>query len=160
MLAGPGHLCYGWVMKVLHLLTVGTAAAAMLFAASETQAQQRPIGGGPRNWIPSNGGGMQGMQGIHGRRGFHDRGGFFLPLFWDDRDDPVIIEKTVVKETVVVKDPPPPPPKREPYAVGKTYDTLPPQGCMKLIENGGSYYLCSGEWYQQVGGKYKAVAKP
>ena len=164
MLAGPGHLCYGCVMKVLHLLTVGAAAAAMLLAASGADAQQRPIGGGPRNWIPSNGGGMQGMHGIHGRRGFHDRGGFFVPLFWDDRDDPVIIEKTVVKEVPVAAEPKPPePPKREPYAIGKSYASLP-GGCMKLIEGGGSYYLCSGEWYQEVssGGavKYKAVAKP
>ena len=157
-------------MKAPHLLAFGAAAAAMLFAASGAEAQQRAIGGTPRNWIPSNGGGMQGMHGIqrihsrhgfHGRGRIHDRGGVFLPLFWDDQDEPVIIEKTVVKEVpVAAPPPPPPPPKREPYAVGKSYDTLPPQGCMKLIENGGSYYLCSGEWYRQVGGKYKAVAKP
>ena len=145
-------------MKAPHLLAFGAAAAVMLSAASGAEAQQRPIGGGPRNWIPANGGGMQGM---HGRHGIHGRGGFFLPLFWDDRDDPVIIEKTVVQEVpVAAPPPPPPPPKREPYAVGKNYDTLPPQGCMKMIEDGASYYLCSGEWYQQVGSKYKAVAKP
>ena len=133
-------------MKAPHLLAFGAAAAAMLFAASGAEAQQRPIGGGPRNSFSADG-------------RMHGKNRFFLPFVWVEQQDPVVIEKTVVKETVVVKDPPAPP-KREPYAVGKTYDTLPPEGCMKLIENGGSYYLCSGEWYQQVGGKYKAVAKP
>ena len=148
-------------MKAPHLLAFGAAAAVMLSAASGAEAQQRPIGGGPRNWIPGNGGGMQGM---HGRHGIHGRGGFFLPLFWDDRDHPVIIEKEVVKEAPVAAPPPAAaPPKRESYAIGKSYDSLPPQGCMKLIENGASYYLCSGEWYRQIGSgsavKYKAVAK-
>ena len=134
-------------MKAPHLLAFGAAAAAMLFAASGAGAQQRPIGGGPRNSLPADG-------------GMHGKNRFGIPFFWVEQQDPVVIEKTVVKETVVVKDPPPPPPKREPYAVGKTYDTLPPQGCMKLIENGASYYLCSGEWYRQVGGKYEAVKEP
>ena len=55
------------------------------------------------------------------------------------------------------------PPPREPYVLGKSYASLP-GGCMKMIEDSVSYYLCSGEWYRQVGGgrsaKYKAVAKP
>lgn len=147
MLAGLGHWCYMHAMKGPHLLAFGAAAAAMLFAASGAEAQQRPIGGGPRNSLPADG-------------RMHGQNRFVLPFFWVEQQDPVIIEKTVVKEVPVAVKDPPAPPKREPYAVGKTYDTLPPQGCMKLIENGGSYYLCSGEWYQQVGGKYKAVAKP
>jgi hypothetical protein len=135
-------------MKVPHLL-VSAAGAALIFAASGAEAQQRPIGGGPRNHLPANGDGM------------HGKPRFVLPFFWVEQQDPVIIEKEVVKEVLVVAEPkPPPPPPREPYAVGKTYASLPPSGCMKLIEDGASYYLCSGEWYQQVGGKYKAVAKP
>ena len=138
-------------MKVPRLLAVG-AATAMLVIASGAEAQQRPIGGGPRNWLPANGHGMHGQNRL------------FLPFFWVEQQDPVIIEKEVVKEVpVVVKDPPPPPP-REPYAIGKTYASLPSSGCMKMIEGGASYYLCSGEWYQQVGGdgaaKYKAVTQP
>jgi hypothetical protein len=35
---------------------------------------------------------------------------------------------------------------------------------MKMIEDGASYYLCSGEWYRQLGSgsaaTYKAVAQP
>jgi hypothetical protein len=148
MLAGLGHLCYVRTMKAPHLLAVGAAVAAMLFAASGAEAQQRPIGGGPRNSLPADGG-------MHGR----DR--FVLPVVWVEQQDPVIIEKTVVKEVPVAAEPkPPPPPPREPYAIGKSYDTLPPQGCMKMIEDGASYYLCSGEWYRQVGGKYEAVKQP
>jgi hypothetical protein len=34
---------------------------------------------------------------------------------------------------------------------------------MKMIEDGASYYYCSGEWYRQMGAgrsaTYKAVAK-
>ena len=148
MLAGLGHLCYERTMKRPHLLVVGAALAAMLtFTASGAEAQQRPIGGGPRNSIPADG-------------RMHGQNRFVLPFVWVEQQDPVIIEKTVVKEVPVVVKDPPAPPKREPYAVGKSYDTLPPQGCMKLIEDGASYFLCSGEWYQQVGSKYKAVAKP
>ena len=32
---------------------------------------------------------------------------------------------------------------------------------MKLIEEGSSFYYCSGEWYRQVAARsFKAVAKP
>jgi len=43
------------------------------------------------------------------------------------------------------------------------YDSLP-SPCMKMIEDGASYYHCSGEWYLQVGSgsavEYKAVQAP
>jgi len=139
-------------MKAPHLLAVGAAtAASLIFAASGAEAQQRPMGGGMRNPIPSNGSGM------------HDRHRFFLPFFVGDRET-VIIEREVVREVPVVVEPsPPPPPPREPYVIGKSYASLP-GGCMKMIEEGASYYLCSGEWYRQVGGgsaaKYRAVAQP
>jgi hypothetical protein len=105
---------------------------------------------------------MQGTHRIHGR---HGTDGFFLPYYWDDDDDTVIIEKEVVREVPVAAPPPPPaPPPREPYAVGKSYASLPSGGCMKMIADGASYYLCSGEWYRQVGSgsaaKYMAVAQP
>ena len=55
---------------------------------------------------------------------------------------------------------PPLPPPRKPYVLGRTYDALP-GGCMKLIQDGGSYYLCSGEWYRPLGGgRYLAIAQP
>jgi hypothetical protein len=138
-------------MKAPNLLAVGAAAAAMIFAASGAEAQQRPIGGAMRNPLPANGSGM------------HDRHRFFLPFFWVEREGPVIIEREVVREVPVVVEPKPPAPPREPYKIGASYASLP-GGCMKLIEDGASYYLCSGEWYRQVGGgsavKYKAVARP
>ncbi len=150
ILAGLGHRCYVGAMKAPHLLAVGAAAAALIFAASEAEAQQRPIGGGFRNPLPAHGGNM------------HGRHRFFLPFFVGDRET-VIIEREVVREVpVVVEPPPPPPPPREPYVIGKSYSSLP-SGCMKMIEDGASYYVCSGEWYRQVGSgsavKYKAVAK-
>ena len=137
-------------MKAPHLLAVGAAAAAMIFAASGAEAQQRS-GGGMRNPLPAHGGNM------------HGRHRVFLPFFYVERDGPLIIEREVVREVPVVVEPkPPPPPPREPYAIGKSYSSLP-GGCMKMIEDGVSYYLCSGEWYRQVGSgsavKYKAVAK-
>ena len=52
--------------------------------------------------------------------------------------------------------------ERKPYVVGSSYASLP-GGCMKLIEEGVSFYYCSGEWYRQVGDgrsvSYKAVAR-
>ena len=69
---------------------------------------------------------------------------------------------------------PPPPPaavplpqgggakERKPYVIGASYDSLP-GSCMKLIEEGVSFYYCSGEWYRQVGegrgATYRAVAR-
>jgi hypothetical protein len=134
-------------MKALHLL----ALVSMLCAASGAQAQQRSMGGGPRTSPSTHHGGM------------HGRHGVFVPVFLVERE-PVIIEREVVREVPVVVEPPPPPPSpREPYVIGKSYATLPPSGCMKMIEGAASYYLCSGEWYEKVssGGAvtYKAVAK-
>ena len=152
ILADLGHRCYGSAMKAPHLLGVGAAAAVLIFAASGAEAQQRPIGGGLRSPPPAHGGGM------------HGKHRFFLPFYFVQREDPVIIQREVVREVPVVVEPkPPPPPPREPYVIGKSYASLP-SGCMKLIEDGASYYLCSGEWYRQVGGdgavKYEAVAQP
>ena len=60
-------------------------------------------------------------------------------------------------------DPPPPPEPRKPYVIGRSYSSLP-GGCMKLIQDGSSYYYCDGGWYRQLGAgrsaQYKAVARP
>ena len=84
-----------------------------------------------------------------------------FPVFFYDDEPTVIIEREVVREVAVPQPAPPPPePPREPWVLGRTYASLP-GGCMKLIEGGASYYLCSGEWYRQVGARqYKAVARP
>jgi hypothetical protein len=128
------------------------AATAILILASAAEAEQRQIGGAPRGLPATHHGGMHGDH------------GFFVPVFVEQQA-PVIIEREVVREVpVVVEAPPPPPPPREPYVIGKSYATLPPSGCMKMIEGAASYYLCSGEWYRQVGSSsavmYKAVAQP
>jgi hypothetical protein len=155
LLAGLGHRCYKRAMKVPHFLAVGAAAAAAVLtpAGSAAEAPQRALmGGGPRS-LPRD---------HHG--GIHGNHRFYLPFFVVERAPTVIIEREVVREVpVVVEPPPPPPPSRKPYEIGTTYDSLP-GGCMKLIERGASHFLCSGEWYRQVGSggavKYKAVAKP
>lgn len=140
-------------MKALHLLAASAAlSAALVFAAVEAGAQQRPVGGGPRITPPSQHGA--------GHGGFH--GGVWVV----EREVPVIIEREVVREVKVVEAPVAAPvPPRKPYVVGDSYSDLP-GGCMKLIEDGASYYYCSGEWYRQMAGgtgksaQYKAVAKP
>jgi hypothetical protein len=43
--------------------------------------------------------------------------------------------------------------------IGASYASLP-GGCMKMIEEGASYYYCGGgEWYKQTGKLYRAVAR-
>lgn len=141
-------------MKAFLLLAVGVATVGVL-AASPAGAQARAIGGAPRGLPPAHSGGMHG--GAFGHQGF------FVPFFVE-REPPVIVEREVVREVpVVVEPPPPPPPPREPYVIGKSYASLP-GGCMKMIQDAASYYLCSGEWYRQVGSgsgaRFKAVAQP
>jgi hypothetical protein len=143
------------VMKYAHLLALSAAASALLiFAATKADAQQGQLP--PRIILPSHGGAF-GHGGLHGR-GRH--GGFGFPGVWVvEREVPVIIEREVVREVRVIVEPPEPPPQREPYVIGKSYASLP-GGCMKVIEEGASYYYCSGEWYRQVGKQYRAVAGP
>jgi hypothetical protein len=145
-------------MKPLSSLAIGAAVAAVL-AAPEADAQQRPVAGGLRINLPSPANHFS----WEGHHRFH--GGVFIV----ERDVPVIVEREVVREVAVT--PPPTPPhqgegrKRKPYVIGGTYASLPPQGCMKLIEDGASYYFCGGgEWYRPLGdgrdSKYRAVVKP
>ena len=140
-------------MKALHLLAMSAAMAALLvFAAVEAGAQSRPVGGGRPIPPPGHGGGKHG---IHG--------GVFIV----EREVGRVVEREVVRDDrpseqpVAVAAPAPP---RKPYVIGSTYASLPPQGCMKLIDDGVSYFYCSGEWYRQMGGgrdaQYRAVAQP
>jgi hypothetical protein len=127
------------------LLPIG--ALAML-VATQVAAQSRGVGGGFRHLPPPPpvvGGPFLGWPGVYVVERVH------------------VIEREVVKEVPAAPPPEPPPPPRKPYVIGASYDTLP-TGCMKLIENGASYYLCSGEWYRQTksdsGVSYKAVKAP
>ncbi len=133
-------------MKLLPLLILGTVISALGYAAD---ARSPGVGSGFRHSPPPQppiADGFLGFPGVY------------------------VVERVQVIEREVVKEAPPPPPPaepapppRKPYVIGASYDTLP-GGCMKMIENGDSYYLCSGEWYQLVsGGKdgpYLAVKAP
>lgn len=135
-------------------------AALPILTAAKADAQQRSAGSGLRINIPSPANHFSWERG-HGFHGID--GGVFIV----EREVPVIVEREVVREvpaklgtpnTDVPKLP------RKPYVIGGTYASLPPQGCMKLIEDGASYYFCSGdEWYRQLGAgkaaKYRAVAR-
>ncbi len=134
------------------LASIGVAAVLLLASASGG-ARQLPVGG-HRSPTPA-------PHHHGGKPGF--RGGF--PIFVIERAPTVIIEREVVRELAAAPEPapPPPPPPREPYVIGRSYSSLP-GGCMKLIEDGESYYYCGGEWYRQIGGgsraRYQAVARP
>ena len=137
-------------MKMLHQLALSAAMSAMLiFAASEADARGRVVSGG---WSgpPQHGGGR-----LHG--GHH--GGFFaFPGYVVEREVVHVIEREVVVPVEAAPAEPPPPP-REPWVLGQRYASLP-GGCMKMIEDGASFYFCSGEWYRQESGGYRAVAAP
>ena len=135
------------VMHGKSLLALGVAACA--WAAIPAIAQSRGVGGGFRHLPPPPpvfGGPFLGWPGVYVVERVH------------------VIEREVVKEVPAAPPPePPPPPPRKPYVIGASYDTLP-TGCMKMIQDAASYYLCSGEWYRQVGSdsgvSYKAVRAP
>jgi hypothetical protein len=131
-------------MKALHPLALALVLCGL--ASSEARAQRFVIGG----WgdPPRHGGGMHGGHGAH------------VPIYIDQRDV-VVVEREVVREVLVAPPPPPepPPPSRKPYVVGSTYASLP-GGCMKMIEAGGAFYYCGGDWYRQVGRAYRAVEQP
>lgn len=138
-------------MKTLHLLAVSAVMAALLIlAAAEADAQQSSVFGARTPPPPRHHGG--GFPGRH-----HGFGGGIWII---ERDVPVVVEREVVREVVreVPADPPPAP--RKPYAVGRSYASLP-ASCMKLIEGGASYYYCGGgEWYRLAGKQYLAVRRP
>ena len=132
-------------------MSCAAMSALLILAASGADAQRLPTGGF-RSAPPP----QRGMHGFHG--------GFF-PFFPYDRETVYIVEREVVRD-----DPPaqkqaaePPAPPRELYVIGRSYSSLP-GGCMKLIDEGVSFYNCSGDWYRQVGAgrgaRYRAVAQP
>lgn len=137
-------------MKALHLMAVSAVLA--ILTTAQADAQSRPMPGGPRNNFhnPSNHFSWERGHGLHG--GFGN-------VFVVQQEVPVIVEREVVREVPVVVQPVAPPPPRKPYVIGSTYASLP-DSCMKLIEDGVSYYYCGGdEWYRQTGKLYRAVAR-
>ena len=134
-------------MKPLHLLGITAALSALLiFAATRADAAPRPAFG-PRFPPPPTA-----NLPVFG----------FPGIYVVDREVIHVVEREVVRE-VQAPPPPPPQPPRKPWVLGASYASLP-GGCMKMIDDGVSYYHCSGEWYRQVGSgsavEYKAVAAP
>jgi hypothetical protein len=137
-------------MRIFRLTPAIAAMSALLaLAPASGQTPRLTVGG---QWSAPPHSGMHG--GFH--HGFRASGFLIIP------------ETEVVHDVVVVHDqpieppapPPPPLPPKEPWVFGRTYASLP-GGCMKLVERGAAYFLCSGEWYRQVGSRqYKAVAGP
>jgi hypothetical protein len=141
-------------MKPFHL-TPGNAAIFALLALAAASAgtragaQQHPLPNFVAPPPPAHGGHMH---------GFH--GGVFVI----ERD--VVVDREADRDDRPAAAPvpaAPPPPPRKPWVLGRSYSALP-GGCLKLIEDGASYFGCSGEWYRQVGtgsgAQYRAVAKP
>ncbi|HEU0309969.1 MAG TPA: hypothetical protein VFR36_01940 [Sphingomicrobium sp.] len=137
-------------MKANYLFALNAAMSALLIAtAPDARAQQGQVGFGHRQLPPPP------ASGHHGFVGF--------PGVWVvEREVIRIVEKPVPAPVPPAPAEPPPPP-RKPYAIGENYGSLP-GGCMKMIEEGASYYMCSGEWYRQVGSgsavQYLAVKEP
>src|SRR5690348_10644343 len=88
--------------------------------------------------------------GMFGHHHFHGGGGLLII-----EEPPLVVEREVIREVPVavpVAPPPPPPPPRR-FVIGRTYSSLP-DGCMKMIERGISFFQCSGDWYRRVPGGY------
>ena len=136
-------------MKAFHLTAVTAAMCALLaLAPGPAGAQQRPPSASQYSPPPPQGR-------LHGFRHFQ----FFIEREYV----PVYVQgdaggDTYAEPPAAVPSPPPPAP-RKPYVIGRSYSSLP-GGCLKLIQDGSSYYGCSGEWYRQAGGAYQAVAQP
>ena len=130
---------------------------AMAALASPLAAQTRPTTGARITYPSPNLFSWERGTGRH-----HGLGG---GVWIVEREVPVVVEKVVVKEVPLT---PPSPPGREgekahkPYVIGASYASRPDR-CMKLIEEGVSFYYCDGGWYRQVGEgrsvSYKAVAR-
>lgn len=152
-------MCYAQMHMIRpHIYTLSaTMALLTVLAIPSAYAQSRPVGGGARITFPSHAHNFS----WEGRHGFHNGfGGGFGGVWVVEQEVPVVVEREVVRE---VPAPPAavasPAPARKPYAIGSTYASLP-DSCMKLIEDGVSYYYCSdGEWYRQVGKQYRAVER-
>jgi hypothetical protein len=135
--------------KYLDLMSVSAVLA--ILTTAQADAQSRPMPGGSRNNFhnPSNHFSWERRHGLHG--GFGN-------IFVVQQEVPVIVEREVVREVPVVVQPAAPAP-RKPYVIGNSYASLP-GGCMKMIDEGVSYYFCGGgEWYKQTGKMYRAVER-
>jgi hypothetical protein len=149
-------------MRYVHILGLSAVMSAVLiFAASRADAQQQHmVGGVPRNNFTGHTNNFSWERGHGFHHGF---GGVWVVE--REVEVPVYVEVPVAAAPSVT---PPLPPhqgegdKRKPYVIGASYDSLP-GSCMKLIEEGVSFYYCSGEWYRQVGegrgATYKAVKR-
>jgi len=118
-------------------------SAALILCASAADAKSPGVGSGFRHSPPPQPPLADGFFGFPG-------------VYVVDRVH--VIEREVIREVPAAPPPEPPPPPRKPYKVGAMYESLPGP-CMKMIEDGASYYLCSGEWYRQVGSEYQAVKR-
>jgi hypothetical protein len=124
----------------------------LLLAAAPAGAQGAPITSRP--WLPPPPPPQGQMNGT-----------FNSGVIFVEREYVPVVEREIVREVTIAEPPAAaPPPPRKPYVIGRNYGSLPPQACMKIIEDGAQYYYCSGEWYRQVGtcsaAQYKAVAQP
>jgi hypothetical protein len=158
---GVCGLVRGAAMKAVRL----TVALIALVSAG-AGAQVLPGGGLAGPLYPQPGSGslyptpIPPQTGSFGGHGGHHRGfgtgGFFL------YQEPYVVHDVVYihdQPAAAAEPPPPPPSPREPYVLGRTYASLP-GGCLKMVEGGAAYFLCSGDWYRQVGREYRAVAAP
>src|SRR3954465_9690786 len=112
-------------MKAFHLTAVSAALCALLaLAADPAVAQQRPIGAiTPRYSPPPHQGRMHGFHHFSPRFLIYPE---YVPVYvHDDAGD-----ETPVAPSVAA---PPPPAPRKPYVIGRSYSSLPPGGCLKLI---------------------------
>ena len=92
----------------------------------------------------------------HGHGHGFGSGGFIIY-----EDEPEVVHDVVVVHDAAPEPPPPPPPPRQRWVLGRSYESLPPQGCLKMLTGAGAFFDCSGEWYRQVGaGRYKAISEP
>lgn len=155
-------------MKALRL-SAAAIAGLLVLAPAGASAQVLPGGNIAGPLYPQPGSGSlyptpippqtgvrgPGRGGGHFHHGF-GTGGFFL------YDEPYVVHDVVyvhdqpAPQPVAVE---PPPAPREAYVLGRTYASLP-GGCMKMVEGGESYFLCSGDWYRKVGTEYRAVEMP
>jgi hypothetical protein len=140
-------------MKASYLVALSAAMAVLaLLPAADAGAQSRPMPGGPRNNFHSPSHHFSWERG----HGFH---GGFGNVWIVEQQVPVVVEREVVREVPVAVQPVAPAAPRKPYVIGNSYASLP-AGCMKMIEDGASYYFCGGgEWYKQTGKLYRAVEK-
>jgi hypothetical protein len=140
-------------MKALPQSGVGAALCALLVLAASAAAAPAPPVTLPIKFGPAP---------SQVRPQPQPQPSLFIPFYgypYSDHDVVThVIEREVVREVPVVA--PALPPPREPYVIGHSYDSLP-GGCLKLVEGSARYFMCSGEWYREVGrSQYKAVESP